>query len=159
MCAAGLFIATPLNLSTTSSWVCLLWVKNRDFGGNTVTVALHLPAQPGYAALARNMAASIAARCELTFDRVEDARLAIDEAFNQVVLNAPADAEIVCTFIEVIGALEFMVQSRTLLEEDLPRNTFSWTVLSALANELHTSNVDGILTVVARLQEQTNEAA
>jgi serine/threonine-protein kinase RsbW len=105
------------------------------------------------------MAASIAARCELTFDRVEDARLAIDEAFNQVVLNAPADAEIVCTFIEEIGALEFMVQSRTLLEEDLPSNTFSWTVLSALADELHTSNVDGILTVVARLQEQTNEAA
>jgi len=124
-----------------------------------VTVALHLPAEPEYAALARTMAASIGARCELTFDRVEDARLAIDEAFNQVVLNAPADAEIVCTFIEEIGALEFMVQSRTLLEDALPTNTFSWTVLSALADELHTSNVDGVLTVVARVQEQTNEAA
>jgi serine/threonine-protein kinase RsbW len=105
------------------------------------------------------MAVSIAARCELTYDRVEDVRLAIDEAFNQVVLNAPVDAEIVCTFVEEVGALEFMVQSSTLLEDALPTDTFSWTVLSALADELHTSNIDGVLTVVARVQEQQNEAA
>ncbi|CAB4889616.1 MAG: hypothetical protein F2923_01420 [Actinobacteria bacterium] len=124
-----------------------------------MSIALHLPAKPEYAALARTLAATIAARCELSYDRVEDARLAIDEAFNQVVLNAPADAEIVCTFLEEVGALEFMVQSRTLLESGLPTNTFSWTVLSALADELRATNVDGILTVVARVQEQHNEAA
>ena len=127
--------------------------------GDFVTVALHLPAEPGYAVLARTLAASIAARCDLAYDRVEDVRLAIDEAFNQVVLNAPADAEIICTFIEEVGALEFMVQCRTLLEDALPTNTFSWTVLSALADELHTSNIDGVLTVVARVHVQDNEAA
>lgn len=124
-----------------------------------MSVALHLPAKPEYATLARTLAATIAARCELSYDRVEDARLAIDEAFNQVVLNAPADAEIVCTFLEEAGALEFMVQSRTLLESGLPTNTFSWTVLSALADELRATNIDGILTVVARVQEQHHEAA
>ncbi len=139
--------------------MCLLWVKNSDLGGNAVSVALHLPAQPEYAALARTMAVSVAARCELTYDRIEDVRLAIDEAFNQVVVNAPSDAEIVCTFIEEAGALEFIVQSRTLLEDALPTNTFSWTVLSSLADELHTSNIDGVLTVVARVHEQHNEAA
>lgn len=124
-----------------------------------MSIALHLPAQPAYAAIARSMAATIAARCELTYDRVEDARLAIDEAFNQVVTNAPANAEVVCTFVEEVGALEFMVQSRTELEDVLPTNTFSWTVLTALADEVHTTNVDGVLSVIARVQEQHTAAA
>ena len=124
-----------------------------------MSIALHLPAQPEYASIARSMAATIAARCELTYDRVEDARLAIDEAFNQVVTNATPDAEVVCTFVEEVGALEFMVQSRTDLEELLPTNTFSWTVLTALADEVHTTNVDGVLSVIARVQEQHTAAA
>ncbi len=124
-----------------------------------MSIALHLPAQPEYASIARSMAATIAARCELTYDRVEDARLAIDEAFNQVVTNATPDAEVVCTFVEEAGALEFMVQSRTDLEELLPTNTFSWTVLTALADEVHTTNVDGVLSVIARVQEQHTAAA
>ncbi|MFA7324232.1 MAG: ATP-binding protein [Candidatus Nanopelagicales bacterium] len=124
-----------------------------------MTVALHLPADPAYAAVARTMAAAIAARCHLTYDRLEDARLAIDEAFTQVVTNAPPEADVVCTFIEEPGALEFMVQSRTYLTTELPKDTFSWTVLSALADELHATNVDGVLTVIARVLEPRDEAA
>ena len=124
-----------------------------------MSIALHLPAQPAYASIARNLAATIAARCELTYDRVEDARLAIDEAFNQVVSNAPDNAEVVCTFVEEIGAMEFMVQSRTDLNELLPTDTCSWTVLSALADEVHTTNVDGVLSVIARVEEPQNAAA
>jgi serine/threonine-protein kinase RsbW len=124
-----------------------------------MTVALHLPADPAYAAVARTLAATIAARCHLTYDRVEDARLAVDEAFTQVVTNAQSGADVVCSFIEEAGALEFMVQSRTLLTTELPRDTFSWTVLSALADELHTTTIDGVLTVVARVEEPRDEAA
>lgn len=124
-----------------------------------MTVALHLPADPAYAAVARSLAATIAARCHLTYDRVEDARLAIDEAFTQVVTNAPPEADVVCSFIEEPGALEFMVQSRTLLTTELPRDTFSWTVLSALADELHATTTDGVLTVVARVEEPRDQAA
>ncbi|MDD2859390.1 MAG: hypothetical protein PHU75_12040 [Candidatus Nanopelagicales bacterium] len=124
-----------------------------------MTVALHLPADPSYAAVARTLAATIAARCHLTYDRVEDARLAIDEAFTQVVTNAPPGADVVCSFIEEAGALEFMVQSLTILTTELPRDTFSWTVLAALADELHATTIDGVLTVVARVEEPRDEAA
>lgn len=124
-----------------------------------MSITLHLPARAAYASVARSMAATIAARCELTYDRVEDARLAIDEAFNQIVTNAPADAEVVCTFVEDMGAMEFMVQSKTDLDDLLPTNTFSWTVLTALADEVHMTNVDGVLSVIARVQEPQNAAA
>ncbi len=124
-----------------------------------MSITLHLPSSAAYASVARSMAATIAARCGLTYDRIEDARLAIDEAFNQVVTNAPADSEVMCTFVEDMGAMEFMVQSRTDLDDLLPTNTFSWKVLTALADEVHTTNIDGVLCVIARVQESQNAAA
>jgi serine/threonine-protein kinase RsbW len=155
----GPFLFTTLPGQSTNSQFLLLNLELTSDRGINMSIALHLPAQAAYASVARSMAATIAARCELTYDRVEDARLAIDEAFNQVITNASADAEVVCTFVEEIGAMEFMVQSRTDLEELLPTNTFSWTVLSALADEVHNTNVDGVLSVIARVQEPKNAAA
>ena len=57
-----------------------------------MTIRLSLPADASYASVLRTTAAAIAARCDLTYERVEDARLAIDEAFAQIIGFAEPDA-------------------------------------------------------------------
>jgi len=118
-----------------------------------MSVAISLPAQAGYAGVLRTTAAAMAARCNLTYDRLEDARLAIDEAFAQVVAFAEPDATVECTFHEAPGDLRFVVSSATRLLAELPTDSFSWTVLSALADELRAEVELGRLAIHVRLLE------
>ncbi|MDO8732527.1 MAG: hypothetical protein Q7L55_08155 [Actinomycetota bacterium] len=118
-----------------------------------MTVLINLPAEPGYASVLRTTAASIAAHCNLTYDRLEDARLAIDEAFAQVISFAQEDSTVECVFEEAPGDLRFIVSGPTQLNTDLPTDSFSWTVLSALADELSAKVEQGRLAIHVRVRE------
>ena len=124
-----------------------------------MTVVINLPAEAGYAGVLRTTAAAVAARCNLTYDRLEDARLAIDEAFAQVIGLAQPDASVECVFEEAPGDLLFVVSAPTQLTADLPTDSFSWTVLSALADELSASVDEGRLSIHVRVREPQGVSA
>ena len=51
-------------------------------------VEIRVPADVGYVSTLRLTAASLAARCELTIDEIEDLRLAVDEACSLLLPHA-----------------------------------------------------------------------
>jgi len=106
---------------------------------NAVTVSF--PAQTQYVSLARTMAAAMAVRADLPIDQLEDLRLAVDEAAAQIVLDAVAGSEMRCVFVEALGSLHIEVRGVTASGAVPATNTFGWTVLTALVDEV-TASVD-----------------
>ena len=118
---------------------------------NPVTIVL--PADTSYVSLARSVAALMAARADLTVDHLEDVRLAVDEAVSQLVHDA-ADGSVTLEFTEEPAGLRVRVWARTGALEPPPRDTFSWTVLSALADDVRASAQDGIVTIDLRMDRR-----
>ena len=86
--------------------------------------------------LARTVAAAMAARADLPLDQLEDVRLAVDEAVSQLIVDAPEGGEITCSFDVTGTRLDVRASGRTVTGEPPARDTFSWTVLSALVDEI-----------------------
>lgn len=118
-----------------------------------MAVLISVPAEASYASVLRTTAAAMAARCNLTYDRLEDARLAIDESFAQMIAFGSPEAMVECQFQEAPGDLRFVLSGPTTLETQLPTDSFSWTVLSALADELSAQVQAGRLTIEVRVHE------
>jgi serine/threonine-protein kinase RsbW len=101
---------------------------------NAVTVSF--PAQTQYVSLARTMAAAMAVRADLPIDQLEDLRLAVDEAAAQLVLDAVSGTELRCVFTESLGTLRIEVRGTTMSGTVPATNTFGWTVLTALVDDV-----------------------
>lgn len=109
----------------------------------TDAVTLSFPAQTQYVALARTMAAAMAVRADLPIDQLEDLRLAVDEAAAQLVLDALPGSELRCVFVEAHGSLRIEVRGRTSSGTVPDTNTFGWTVLTALVDDVTASVESG----------------
>lgn len=98
--------------------------------------AVHLivPSSPRYAATVRYVAMTMSAMADFDIDRVEDARLAVDEAFNALLsLDTP---RIRCVIAPSDGGLHAEFRAVGALR-DLPgTETFGWTVLRALVSSV-----------------------
>jgi serine/threonine-protein kinase RsbW len=115
-----------------------------------MSVTLTFPADTANVALARTLAAAMSARADLPIDQLEDVRLAVDEAVSQVILDAPADADVTCTF-DVEGTDLGITISAPSASRAVPaQDTFSWTVLRALVESVTADVTDGVVTL--RLQ-------
>ena len=101
-------------------------------------------------ALARTVAAAMAARADLPLDQLEDVRLAVDEAVTEVISSAAEGATVTCAFDNDGAVLYVTVQARTTATEPPSTTSFGWTVLSALVDSATADVVDGILSI--RLQ-------
>lgn len=117
------------------------------------TVSLVLPADTAYVSLARSVAALMAARADLTVDHLEDVRLAVDEAVSQLVHDA-TDGTIALDFTLDEKGLSVRAQARTGAAEAPPSDTFSWTVLTALADEVRAEALDGVVTIELRMSRR-----
>ena len=115
------------------------------------TVTLTFVARTHNAALARTVAAVMSARADLPLDQLEDVRLAVDEAVSQSILDAPRDAEVTCTFTHVDSTLEIDVSAPSVSGRPPGTNTFSWTVLSALVDDVRATVADGTVTISMRV--------
>jgi serine/threonine-protein kinase RsbW len=113
----------------------------------TDTVTLAFPARTQNVALARTVTAAMAARADLPLDQLEDARLAVDEAVSQLIADTRAGSEITCAFRVQDGALDITVTAPSTSGQVPPTGTFSWTVLSALVDEVAAAVDDGIVTL------------
>jgi serine/threonine-protein kinase RsbW len=96
-------------------------------------VAVCMPAEGAYLSVLRTATAGLAARLDFTLDEIEDLRIAVDEACAMLLSQAIPGTNLECAFD--LGAEEMTITvSVTAAEPQIPaRDTFAWTVLSALA--------------------------
>ena len=118
------------------------------------SVTLTFQAHTRNAALARTVAAAMAARADLPLDQLEDVRLAVDEAVTQLIFDAPVEADVTCSFVVEGPALRVVVCAPTSTGEVPDRETFSWTVLTALVDEVTATVVDGVVSLDLRITRQ-----
>jgi serine/threonine-protein kinase RsbW len=106
-------------------------------------VELEVPAHPAYVAVVRTAAAGLAARADLTLDRIEDLRIAVDEACALLLHHRSAedavdadDAAICCVFTLEDDALTVDISGPLVPLPD--PSAFAWAVLDALVDSLAT---------------------
>jgi serine/threonine-protein kinase RsbW len=117
------------------------------------TVELRIPASSEYLVLARTAAAALGARLDFPLDRLEDLRLAVDEAVSLLLPDAVADGSVVLrmTPYDDGSGLEVEVSAATDRGRAPGPGTFAWTVLTALVDEVSASvGEDGTVRVALR---------
>jgi serine/threonine-protein kinase RsbW len=110
-------------------------------------VTVTAPARPEFVHVLRSVVATVAARADLTYDEIDDLRLAVDEACAQL-LALPAGATTLALKLTAMeeGGLVVVVTT----DADHPawppegaERTLTWQVLAALADEARFEEVDG----------------
>ena len=102
------------------------------------SVELSIPASGDYVVLARTAAAAVASRLDFTLDRLEDLRLAVDEAAALLLAAAAPDSTLVVRFVpdDDQAGLEVQVVAAGATGPVPGPGTFAWTVLTALVDEV-----------------------
>lgn len=120
-------------------------------------VEIRLPADSAYLSVLRTATAGLAARLDFTLDEIEDLRIAVDEACAMLLPHAIETAQLTCRFHLDPATLEVTVSIPTTRGQLPERDTFSWTVLSALAGEVDTG-LDDERRVWIRLRKRRGAA-
>jgi len=120
-------------------------------------VEIRLPADSAYLSVLRTATAGLAARLDFTLDEIEDLRIAVDEACAMLLPHAVETAQLTCRFELTPETLEVTVTLPTTRGQLPERDTFSWTVLSALAGEVDTG-MDDDRNVWIRLRKRRGAA-
>ncbi len=111
-------------------------------------IELAVPANPDYVGLIRSAAAHIAAHADLTLDAIDDLRLAVDEAFAVLIAHNPDSGRIAVTFHIHEDFLNIEMTGPAGSPEP-DRNSFAWTVLTALVHEVKfQTSSDGLVTLL-----------
>jgi serine/threonine-protein kinase RsbW len=124
-------------------------------------VELRVPASSAFVAVLRTVTASLAARCDLTLDEIEDLRIAVDEACALLIplasastsanatasVSASASADLTAVFTLGDGQLVVAVKVPARPGEQPNRDGFGWTVLDALASEVAVHEAEDGLTI------------
>ena len=123
-------------------------------------VVLRLPATGAYLSVLRTATAGLASRLDFTIDDIEDLKIAVDEACAMLLSRAVDGADLTCRFELRPGVLEIAVSLPTHDVELPSRDTFAWTVLSALAGEVDATLDDGQVTIrLSKHSEALDQAA
>ena len=110
-------------------------------------VEVRLPADRDYVAALRAFVTALAARSTLTVDEIEDLQIAVDESCALVLPHAPPGGQL-SVHVELTGAAVGVVVSVPAAADAIPdRSGFSWTVLSAIADEMHVTSGGGTLAI------------
>ena len=105
-------------------------VEDRDF------VEVRIPAAGAYLSVLRTATAGLAARLDFTLDEIEDLRIAVDESCAMLLQKSFDGASLTCRFDLDGSALAITVSAPTVDGRPPARDTFAWTVLTALAGEV-----------------------
>lgn len=110
-------------------------------------VEVRIPAQGVYVATLRMCAASLAARCDLTVDDIEDLRLAVDEACSLLLPHAGTPAVLEAAFTLRPGELRATTFVHAGDGAAIDRTGFAWTVLGTLVSSVDVDGSDGRLAI------------
>jgi serine/threonine-protein kinase RsbW len=114
-------------------------------------VVITLPADSAYLSVLRTATAGLAARLDFTIDEIEDLRIAVDEACAMLLPQARPDADVSCEFTLDDDTISVAVSVLTTDGQQPSRDTFAWTVLSALAGDVDSSaDADRRVTITLR---------
>lgn len=115
----------------------------------SATTRLSVPAEPAYAAVVRTVAMTLAAQADLNGERVQDARLLVDEIFHALLAIAELPTDVCYTF--QIDGPHLMIEARVACAAGavLAKDTMQWRVLSALTSEVTSHHRDQHLVVAA----------
>jgi serine/threonine-protein kinase RsbW len=117
-------------------------------------VEVRIPADVLYVSTLRLTAASLAARCDLTIDDIEDLRLAVDEACALLLPHAIPATPLEARFALATGRLEVATSVTTDDGAEPDRAGFAWTVLGALASSVDVrKNAGQLAIVVTKIRE------
>lgn len=101
------------------------------------TVRLELPAASGYLVLARTAVAAMCARLDYPLDRLEDVKLAVDEACTLLLSDTDPNQTLMLALEPgEDGALRATVSAVTRHGKAPKQSSFAWTVLSALVEDV-----------------------
>ncbi len=124
------------------------------------TVVITLPAAGAYLSVLRTATAGLAARLDFTLDDIEDLRIAVDEACALLLADALPGGDLRCGFELSGGVISVQVSVLTVAGLEPSRDSFAWTVLTALAGEVDSSSDgDGRVTVTLTKRHTTDEDA
>ena len=113
------------------------------------SVLVRVPPLPGHLSLLRTAVGGYAARDRFTLDQVDDLRMAVEEAGVALLRRSdgePIDCEIATTEEGVRIRLSAAVTSGPVIDE----SSFSWAILSALADTVETESDGATYGIVLR---------
>lgn len=117
-------------------------------------VSIQVPNTAAYAGVLRYLAATMAAQAHFDVDRVEDARLAVDEALNFLLPHATGP--VTCTIGIEDSAMTAHLVSLTDVAEIPSTNTFGWIVMQSMAQKLESALLGQHLHITLRLDQPAN---
>ena len=114
-------------------------------------VTVRLPAEGAYLSVLRTATAGLAARLDFTLDEIEDLRIAVDEACAMLLAQADEGSSLQCEFTLSRDTMTIAVSAQSRLGQLPAKDTFAWTVLSALAGSVDSGiGPDDRVTIVLR---------
>jgi serine/threonine-protein kinase RsbW len=114
-------------------------------------VTIRMPAEGAYLSVLRTATAGLAARLDFTLDEIEDLRIAVDEACAMLLAQATDDSTLECDFELSRDTMTISVSAESTLGQPPAKDTFAWTVLTALAGTVDSHvGSDGRVTIVLR---------
>ncbi|RNL85467.1 anti-sigma factor [Halostreptopolyspora alba] len=123
-------------------------------------VTVRMPADSAYLSVLRTATAGLAARLDFTLDEIEDLRIGVDEACAMLLSQALPGTDLTTEF-ELNGNGMRVAVSVLTADGRLPaRDTFAWTVLSALAGDVNAhAGPDDRVTIVLHKHRDGVESA
>jgi serine/threonine-protein kinase RsbW len=101
------------------------------------TVTLRVPASSAFVVLIRTAVSAMCARLDFTIDRIEDVKLAVDEAAALLLSDAPEGSELDVLFTpDAPDGMRVQMTAPSVHGRSLERDSFTWTVLTALVDEV-----------------------
>ena len=129
----------------------------REATGDQVKVTL--PAEGAYLSVLRTATAGLAARLDFTLDEIEDLRIAVDEACAMLLAQAIPGTNLECAFDLDADEMAITVSVVTTQPRTPARDTFAWTVLSALAGTVDSRlGPDDQVSIVLRKRRQAQRS-
>ena len=104
-------------------------------------VQIETPATGEYLAVVRAAATGLAAGLDFTYEQIDDLRIAVDEACAQLMAHRAGAATLRVAYSVETAALRIEVTVDGAGDgggppDPLPRDTFSWQILRAVADEV-----------------------
>ena len=119
-------------------------------------VTVCMPAEGAYLSVLRTATAGLAARLDFTLDEIEDLRIAVDEACAMLLPQAIPGTNLECAFDLDTEEMTITVSVVAAQPRMPSRDTFAWTVLSALAGTVDSRvGPDDQVAIVLRKHRET----